>query len=368
MLTQSAQALLDLARSPTASDAEVEAGSRQLLALSDRAPLVERSQALRILSQSLHLPDPARAAVLALLCGALLENGADPAGLAGPLTERLQGMLQSSITLAEAARAHLAAEEERAEDEADEAVDQEGDDEGTEDESGFEELCRAVAPSMPREALEWGALKVLWRPAVALYSRDPAARAAAQPLRPLAEALVEIHEAGYWLNMLFRVLHEEPILVLEPSTGLGIIGKFSGIVENFQLHTILMDIFPRTGFHLGGRVSKRVAQVARGIGPQQTNDTVIGVWNLYNWPALRPDLTLPGMEDGATHWIWGEGNPEDIATFEGHRVVLLGPPSYQRSWQSQRMFAGLPADLTVERKLNKEEVRQWLQRLAAAPR
>ena len=111
-----------------------------------------------------------------------------------------------------------------------------------------------------------------------------------------------------------------------------------------------------------------MAQVARGLGPQQTNDGVTGAWNLYNWQALRPDLTLPGMEDGTTHWIWGEGSPEDIATFEGHRVVLLGPPSYQRSWTSQRMFAGLPADLSVERKLNKEEVRQWLRRLAAAPR
>ena len=50
----------------------------------------------------------------------------------------------------------------------------------------------------------------------------------------------------------------------------------SGIVENFQLDTLLMDEFPRDA----PRVSKDAVAVARGSGPQQIDETVTGVWNL----------------------------------------------------------------------------------------
>jgi hypothetical protein len=58
--------------------------------------------------------------------------------------------------------------------------------------------------------------------------------------------------------------------------------------------------------------------------------------------------------------------PADIPPFEGTRVVLLGPPPYQRSWNAGRRFADMAGDLRVERILTRGEVRELLGRIAAA--
>jgi hypothetical protein len=95
-----------------------------------------------------------------------------------------------------------------------------------------------------------------------------------------------------------------------------------------------------------------VADISRGIGPQQSEELVTGVWNLYTWQAIKPGLTLPDPNDdgGGAHWVWNEGIPEDIPVFEGKRVVLLWPRSYPRSWRAQRTFNLLPAELAIERR------------------
>lgn len=56
----------------------------------------------------------------------------------------------------------------------------------------------------------------------------------------------------------------------------------SGIADNFQLHTLLMDAFPR-GRLRGRRIPARVAANARGEGPQALDDTVEGAWNLCTY-------------------------------------------------------------------------------------
>jgi hypothetical protein len=136
-------------------------------------------------------------------------------------------------------------------------------------------------------------------------------------------------------------------LAIEPKTMLGILGRISGVVDNFQLNVLLMDGFPLSGWFASRRAPKRVAEVAKGKGPQQTDDIVTGVWNLYTWRPIQPGSTLPDPNDygGSATWIWNEGAPEDIPVFEGRRVILLGPATYPRNWQSQRMFARLPAQL-----------------------
>ena len=58
--------------------------------------------------------------------------------------------------------------------------------------------------------------------------------------------------------------------------------------------------------------------------------------------------------------------PADIPLFENQRVVLLGPAPYERSWQSQRVFDKLPAELEVEQVLSEQEVETWLARMLAA--
>jgi hypothetical protein len=97
---------------------------------------------------------------------------------------------------------------------------------------------------------------------------------------------------------------------------------------------------------------------------------VTGAFNLWNWPGLDPDGRLPEAQTttASAHWIWNEGYPAEIVPFEGCRVVLLGPPPYERHWRAGRAFGGMTGELTVERQLSAAQVSDWLKRLAQAPR
>ena len=145
---------------------------------------------------------------------------------------------------------------------------------------------------------------------------------------------------------MLSVLDEEPYVAIEPATRTGIVGRMSGIVENFQLNTLLMDEFPRDE----PRVSKAAVEVARGNGPQQIDEDVTGVWNLFTFGALTADGTLPDPKDVAYSdtWIWNEGMPADIPALDGHRVILLDAAPEPRTWPAQRMFLKLPARLTAD--------------------
>src|SRR5262249_26054005 len=153
------------------------------------------------------------------------------------------------------------------------------------------------------------------------------------------------HAAGHWLRFMLSVLDDEPVLVLEPETQLGILGRISGVADNFQLNVLLMDAFPRPSIFVRRRVSQSVVDIARGVGPQQSDEGVLGAWNLYTWKALTSAGRLPDAKSlgGDKHSIWNEGVPDDIPVFEARTVILLGPPSYTRTWRAQRLFNKLAA-------------------------
>lgn len=352
MIAQATQSLIAIVRDPSATDPDMNAAAQAFFRAIGQASRESANEAIRTLSRHFELDDASRGAFLALVCGALVERGCDPLLIAAPLTTRLRALLESSSVLAQACV---------------ERMPKPGD-ENQDPNEAFEKVRAEVAPTMPKENAAWVALEQFWRPAIAVYSVSDEARAAARPLRDLAVPISDHHEAGHWLRLMLSVLDDEPIVVIEPERSLGMVGRISGIVDNFQLNTLLMDVFPRTRLFSRRRVSRQVADVARGKGPQQTDDTVTSVWNLYTWQAIQSDLTLPDPNNYGSnaHWIWNEGSPEDIPVFEGRRAILLGPRSYPRSWRSQRMFARLPATLDCERTLTKDEVRQWLKRMAAA--
>ena len=49
-------------------------------------------------------------------------------------------------------------------------------------------------------------------------------------------------------------------------------------------------------------------------------------------------------------------------------MILVGPPPYARSWNAGRFFTDMNGELEVVRQLSGDETRDWLARLAAAPR
>jgi hypothetical protein len=217
----------------------------------------------------------------------------------------------------------------------------------------------------------------------AAFTRDRAVLTEAQSDHDLVRLADDLDEHGTrYVRLLLRMLQHVTLIVLHPSTQQGFELVIDGIVDNFQLHTLLADalivekrnFFRRSGPSWGiegQRPSPAIVSVMRGDGPQSIGGSSDGVWNLYQWTAINAAGQLPNAADGATgkadarHWIWGEGIPADIAAFDGRRVVVLGPPSYQRSWNTARRFAALPARVEVRKVLTADETREWLARFAA---
>ncbi len=351
MFTDATNTLIKAVRE-AATDADRQASAQSFFDVIQGASREEANVALGTLSAQLDLEDPARGGFLALVCGSLVEGGCDPQILAAPLIKRLGLLLQASVELVDACTAKMPQTENEDED----------------PNEVFERIREQLAPQMPQQNAAWGALDQFWPPAIAVFSFSPQSRASARHLKDLAARISYRHDGGHWLKLMLAVLDNEPIIAIEPQTKLGVVGRISGVALNFQLNVLLMDSFPKSGFWRRRRVPRPVADTARGLGPQETRHTVSGVWNLYTWEAIQPGLTLPdpGAQGASQNWVWNEGTPADIPVFEGHRVVLLGPPSYQRTWSSQRMFNHLPADLAIERKLTQDEVKQWLERMLAA--
>jgi len=361
------QKLIATARNQSARQDDLQQAAQQFFAAVEKVSQREAEAQIALLAEHYELPDPERGAFLAIICGALVERGCDPLPMARSLRLRLETLLADCARLADACRQEMP---ERAKPRISRAERDEFGDEEEEpspvDDDEFRQALDRVARKLPRELAAWNALNTFWRPAIAVFSVSPEARWAAQALRAPAQRIAEYHEGGHWIQLILSVLDNEPLLVIEPATRTGFLARSFGIVDNFQLNTLLMDAFPTSGPSGMRRVPLNIAEIARGNGPQESDDVVTGVWNLYTWQALRPILQLPEKSDNeaSQHWIWNEGVPGDIPLFEDRRVILLGPPSYERSWRAMRMFERLPARLHIERHLTPAEATAWLERIA----
>jgi hypothetical protein len=353
-LVPTARELLDALGSNTWTDGRADRLIESLGGSMGRATPAESREALLTLSSGLNSLDPEPAGVASRIVGAMIEAGADPAPARAAMLGALQQTLPACASMVDEAKAEVGEPAEDL-DLNDDAI----------DEWLADSLAHAlneVAGKRPAALEAWQRLHEIWPGAIALLSVDPEARAEARELAPVAEKIEEVHEAAGWLRAMLNVLDDEPYIAIEPATRTGIVGRMSGIVENFQLNTLLMDEFPRDE----PRVSKAAVEVARGTGPQQIDEDVTGTWNLYTYGALTPGgLADPADLAYADTWIWNEGMPADIPVLDGHRVILLGPPSPARTWPAQRMFLRLPARLTADL-LDDAGVDAWLAKIEAA--
>jgi hypothetical protein len=153
------------------------------------------------------------------------------------------------------------------------------------------------------------------------------------------------HEARC-ADMYASVLRNEPFLVIEPSTRIGLTTHISGIADNFQLQMVLMDVFPGAP---NRRIAPAHADCAWGRGPQQLQGHVTGAWSMF---------------DASSQKIWGEGTPSDIPRAHSFRVVVLAAPEYSHSWSANRMFPDLKVHLDNTTILHKAEVERWMDFLA----
>lgn len=167
----------------------------------------------------------------------------------------------------------------------------------------------------------------------------------------------------YWMSMLFEVLFDEPIIVIDVDQNKGFEGRMSGVSDGFQLQHLLMGV---PELNEQPAISEKDLSVANGTGIHVSNSMINGKWNMYNSGVLEHEDWL-NIKVGPAKtfelkdfWIWGENIPSEIPVHKGKRVIFLGRSSYKRTARSQRTFENLKANIQVDKMLSDDEVQIWL--------
>src|SRR5215472_6620241 len=183
--------------------------------------------------------------------------------------------------------------------------------------------------------------------------------------RDAAGLLVEIGEAAanlgdsvpraHWLPGLTRVLDDEPVVVIDHTSGRGFRLTMSGIGDNFQLHTLLAD--------------RLIGDPARGLLPGERPDPA-WVAAATTAPPERPfsDAIQRRFRlfDGTGAYIYPEGRPADIAVLGAARLIVLHPPRSDFRWRSGRTYEHMVPSLTLDHVMSAQEARSWRAHVAPA--
>lgn len=360
--------LIAIASSPEAEPTEIKAAATLVCNAVARPSRVELDEELKRLADTIATADLPGAAIIAICCGAIVEKGGNPDISLEATLSRLSETLTLAQFFAEACE-EAAADDEDKDDKTDDSDDEE---------DPVQRFGEQVAEKMPENSNAYHSIEALGMGAIAMLSRSPSARKNVRKEHPelaaLAGDLAPYHERAYFLQRILSVLDDERAVVLHPDQKKGYRIRMSGVGTNFELFILLADavIGDTAQGWLGGQ--KPDADVVAACRDQPAEaakgKSTVGAFNFYNWKALYPDGTLPAPGDysSSKDWIWMEGIPADITTFEGQRVILLGPPPYARVLQPGRCFDGMVADVHVDSQMSAEEVEEWLAKLRNAPR
>ncbi len=297
----------------------------------------EIEDAVQKLVEVFSSPNIERAGYVARLCGALLEEQIISPSFEGPLYRILDEAIPGALAFDAKLKQGLMEEED------------------------YDAVFEGLNQAHPREANDWAKLEHFHLPVLSVLANSPEARSRAAERWLSNLVMFESSAAAHWLVRMLKTLHQERFLIIEPGIGRGFEGLMSGISSNFELHDMLaMLIWENRASKTPG--IRRFSEMLRPE-PQAGK----GFWNLYNWTSVR-EGQLPNVSDQSSshHWIWGEGCPADITAFEGRRVVLLGPPSYPRSWNVGQELPQLRPQILIQRWLNRHEVKDWMNRFGQA--
>lgn len=302
------------------------------------------------------LPDMERASLATTICGYLVENGFPSDTVLYDFIGFYEGLLDKSRPFFEILSAHIGkmrvVQEER-----EEAVNQIYSELLNDEDVVDNDTYNAVI-----------SLDKFYACGVSLFSinRHNLEKAKVR-LKDKVSFVADYSEGCFWINKLFTVLFDEPIVVIDIDRRIGFEGKISGIVDNYQLQHLLMGLpILNDG---GASISEENFAIANGAGVQTSENSVENKWNMYhlglcyqpNWQTLINNEENPNQSvEFRQYWIWSEASPVDIPVYKGHRSVLLGLPSYSRSSRAQRTFKNLKAEITIEKELSKEDIATWL--------
>lgn len=309
-----------------------------------------RSQGVGKLVDTILSAQPMRSAMVALACGALVEQGAHPYLAVHAIVTRLTevlGMAEQFVKAClEQAQANDVPETE--------AIDRYG---------------QALSKTLSAQATAYSAMEIFCRPAVAMISRSERARRAVNDEGRLLARIKTFpihHDMLHWLSQLLSVMDHEKMIVIHPEYQLGYEIEVSEIAGNHQLFVLIEDALigdEKAGWLTGEKPRYQVLAAAREHN--QYNSTPYEfVFHYSNWRALTQE-GLVNLQS-PDHWIWGEGIPSDIEKFDDVRVVLLSDPPYRRTFGINAIFEGLYPDVYVVGQLPHADVVDWLERIKQA--
>lgn len=281
------------------------------------------------------LPDlrDGRDAVVAVLVGACVERGAGAAGCAEPILAAAQRATEGAADFL--TRWPSGWEYPR----------QTGE---TPPPSMFEQLGEADDPLVRAAGIGWWTLP-LWQSAVAAVLSSKDVRKAFLPNDEFFWNAREVAIAtgvGTYLAQALAVLDDEKLVVIHRPTLEGFEFQMSGVADNFQLHTLLEERLVTPGHLPGTPPSPLAVEACLASSPDVPYEyDGTGSFNL-----VAPDGS----------WIWNEAWPVDIPVVGGGRLLILDPPPYERSWHAARAFLGMPAALSLERRISEDGVKRLM--------
>ncbi len=340
-----------------ASDETIQKSINDFYEAYPKATAIEVNEAMQSLSKLFFLPDEERSTAAMMICGNLMEKGYYAKEVSDEVIEKMAFLTESAFPFYEAFKAEY---EKR-------VVPNSGEDD-TEEFEVFEvidSLKDSLWDEIPDAIISWNVLEKQYIPAVSVFSLDIKAYDKAKKTIKFVTEFAPYNSGCDWLSELFSVLFDESVLVIEPETSLGFIGKMSGVADYFQLQGVLMDVFPQRN-STQPRISEAHANVFKGIGPQQLSENSLAPsWSMYYWQAITDELLLPEGDhlSNREYRIWYDTALVNIPEFEGFRTILLGKPTIPVGIGLQRVFGHLKASIQVDKELSAEEVTSLLYRM-----
>jgi len=286
------------------------------------------------------VPDCFKAAVMALVCGTLVEWGADSTEFGNLMLARLPGFLALAESVAEHAET-VAGEE--------------------------------LYAASPDGFSAWQGLSLMLLATMAVMTRRVDFRQAARTDAELVLSLVALRDRNKEADFVATTLSYTDgleMIVLHPEEGRAFLVELEAVNTNFHLFTLLQGELVGGGLLSGEPVDPAVIGVARGEVPHEALVSDQARFHFYNWAGLQPDGTL--AENDMATWVWGEAHPEEIPEFEGIRMLILGPPLMGvKPWDSNHfanIHDALRSSARVVQVLPEDQVAGWIEVLRRAPR
>lgn len=295
-------------------------------------------------------------AKLAIVAGAMVERGASPMPLVAVLPERALMTMASYLTLE---RIWDRTAQGRPLPEFKPPLDQ----------AVLREIKETVAAHVRQDgqserniaqiAYSWFSLDDWINPLISSMMRSREFRGAMEWREEVADGadrLKHRSERAHWLHGLCLVCDDEPLIVLDPTSGRGFRLTMSGVGDNYQLHTLLADrlIRPEHGGLLDAQPPESAwveAATTASPGPFDLTVLITRRFRLF---------------DGHGSYVYPEGWPADIEPLDGVRVLVLHLPNGTYGWNHARAYVSMVPTLTLDREIEPDEAARWLSRIAPA--